>query len=171
MTALASSELRSPVDIVRDLFANLLNRRDAGLLTPYWAEDVVEEFPTGKVVGREALKQYFADLFAAIPDFHIEAKTIVGEGERVFVRWHVTGTFSGRRWLGIEPTGSAIRLDGVDCFTIRNNVIVHNFVAYDQLSFARQIGLLPEQGSVLDRAMLGTFNMKTKLLGASRTRN
>jgi predicted ester cyclase len=165
MTALAASEVRSPVDIVRSFFESLLNRHDASLLAPYWAEDIVEEFPTGKVVGREAVKQYFADLFRAIPDFHIEARAIVGEGERVFVRWHATGTFSGVRWMGIEPTGSRIELDGIDCFTIRNSLVVHNFVAYDQLSFARQVGLLPVQGSTLDRAMLGSFNLKTKLFG------
>jgi steroid delta-isomerase-like uncharacterized protein len=162
MTAALATDAR-PADKLRVLFSELLNRHDAGALVAYWAEDVVEEFPTGKVVGREALRQYFADVFAAIPDFHIEAKSIAGEGDLVFVRWHATGTFSGARWMGLEPTGSRLALDGIDAFTFRNGLIQHNFVVYDQLAFARQIGLMPPMGSPLDKTLMGVFNAKTRL--------
>jgi steroid delta-isomerase-like uncharacterized protein len=151
------------VELFKRLFAEVLNQRDADALLPYWAEDIVEEFPIGTFRGREAVRQCFAQVFAALPDFHIEAKNIVGEGETVFVRWHLTGTFSGAPWLGIEPTGSRVALDGIDCFTMRDGLVVHNKVVYDQLSFARQIGMLPEEGTSADRTMLAAFNLKTRL--------
>jgi hypothetical protein len=40
--------------------------------------------------------------------------------------------------------------------------IVENTVYYDGLTFARQIGMLPRQGSAADRAMLAAFNAATK---------
>jgi hypothetical protein len=75
----------------------------------------------------------------------------------------MTATFSGAAWQGIEPTGDRIELDGMDCFTIRDGQVVHNFVAYDQVAFGRQIGLMPPQGSAADRAMTGAFNLRKRL--------
>ena len=158
-----ATDTRSPVEIAQELFGEVLNRRDADALVPYWSEDVVDVFPTGAVRGREQVRAYFADTFAALPDFHIEAERIVGEGETVFVKWHVTGTFSGAPWMGIDPTGSRIELDGIDCFTIRDGRVVHNHVIYDTTAFARQIGMLPSQDSAADRAMTKTFNLRTQV--------
>lgn len=153
----------SNVETVRHYFEVMLNKRDANTLTPVWHEDVVAELPTGTIRGRDALRDYFASTFAAAPDFHIEAKSIVGDGDKVLVRWHIRATFSGAPWMGIEPPAKPIELDGVDCFTMRDGRVLHNFVIYDQMSFARQIGMMPPQDSPLERAMIGAFNMRTRL--------
>ena len=157
------TESRSPVELAREVFEDVLNRRDADALMPYWAEDVVEDFPTGTLRGREQMRDYFAETFAAIPDFHIEAERIAGDDETVFVKWRMTGTFSGGPWLGIEPTGTRVELHGMDCFTVRDGLVVHNHVIYDGASFARQLGMLPAEGSGADRAMLAAFNARTRL--------
>ena len=159
------SEIRaeSPVELVRRVFSEVLNTRDVEAIAPYWHEDIVEVFPGGvELRGREEVKQWFADIFAAFPDFHIEATHIIGEGETVFVAWRTTGTFSGAAWLGIEPTGTRVELHGVDRFTVRDAQVVHNFVEYDQLDFARQIGLMPPDHSLADRVMRAAFNAKTR---------
>ncbi|MBK7585567.1 MAG: nuclear transport factor 2 family protein [Myxococcales bacterium] len=163
MTATTTAGDRKPVELMRELFERVLNQRDADALVPYWAPDIVEEFPMETLRGRDAVRRYFAETFAALPDFEIKAKSIVGEGETVFVRWRATGTFSGAPWMGIEATGSRIQLDGIDCFTIRNGLVVSNFVVFDQLAFARQIGMLPKFRSAMDRAMTRAFNLRTKL--------
>jgi predicted ester cyclase len=167
----AETKARTPAEIARELFEERLNARDADALREYWAEDVVEDFPTGTVSGREAMRDYFAEAFAAMPDFHITADKIVAEGETVFVKWRMTGTFKGAPWQGIEPTGDRIELDGMDCFTIRDGLVVGNFVRYDQMSFARQVGMMPAQGSGAERAMTAAFNAKTKLQRRLRERN
>jgi predicted ester cyclase len=159
----ATTKARSPVEKAHELFETVLNQRDADALLPYWHEDLVEVFPTGTLYGRQAVRDYFAETFAAIPDLHIEAEHIAGEGEIVFVKWRVTGTFSGGPWMGIEPTGSRVELDGMDCFTMRDGLVMHNHIIYDQVSFARQIGMLPAQDSAADRAMTKSFNLKTRL--------
>ena len=161
--AQTATETRTPTEIVRHMFEDVLNQRDADALLPFWAEDIVDEFPTGPVRGREAVHAFFVETFAALPDFHIRADRIVGDAETVFVKWTLTATFSGEPWLGIEPTGDRIELEGIDCFTFRDGVAVHNFVRYDQVSFARQIGMLPADGSAADKAMTGAFNARTRL--------
>ena len=161
--ATAETATRSPVEIARHIFETVLNQRDADALRPYWADELVEELPTGTYNGPDAMASYFAETFAAIPDFQMHPEEIVGEGETVFVKWRVTGTFSGSRWQGIEPTGDRIELRGIDCFTFRDGKAVRNEVAFDQMSFARQIGMMPAQDSFGERAMKGAFNSRTKL--------
>jgi steroid delta-isomerase-like uncharacterized protein len=161
--ATAETETRSSVEIARHIFENVLNQRDADALRPYWAHDLVEELPTGTYRGPDEMARYFAESFDALPDFHIEPEEIVGENDTVFVKWRMTGTFSGRPWQGIEPTGDRIELLGIDCFTFRDEKIMRNEAVFDQMSFARQIGMLPAQDSIGERAMKGAFNARTKL--------
>ena len=44
--------------------------------------------------------------------------------------------------------------------------MVTNFVVFDQMQFARQIGLLPPEGSPADKAVKVAFNAKTKIADA-----
>lgn len=159
------SEIRveSGVEVVHRVF-DCLNRRDLRAAEPYWAEDIEEEFPSAVLQGTDEVFEWFTAILDAFPDFHIEATHTATEGELVFVAWRATGTFTGKRWLGIEPTGTAVVLEGVDRFTIRDGKVVHNRVLYDQLSFARQIGMLPPDASVADRAMRAGFNARTRAL-------
>ncbi len=153
----------APVDLIREIFPRVLNRRDTDAMRPYLADDIVETFPAKACRGREQVLDYFAGVFSALPDFRLEAKSITGEGETVLVRWRMTGTFCGSPWMGMRPTGSRLAIDGVDCFTVRGGRVVENFVVYDQLSFARQIGLMPAPGSLMDRLILALFNARTRL--------
>jgi steroid delta-isomerase-like uncharacterized protein len=161
--ATAETATRSPVEIARHIFEDVLNRRDADALRPYWADDLVEELPTGTARGPDEMAQYFAETFAALPDFHITPEKIAGEGDTVFVKWRVNATFTGSQWQGIEATGDRIELRGIDCFTFRGGQIVRNEVVFDQMSFGRQIGMMPAQDSVGERGMKSAFNARTKL--------
>jgi steroid delta-isomerase-like uncharacterized protein len=161
--ATIETETRSPVQIARHIFEDLLNQRDADALRAYWADDLVEELPTGTYRGPDEMARYFAETFAALPDFHIEPEEVIGEDDKVFVKWRLNATFSGGVWQGIEATGDRIELLGIDCFTFREGKITHNEVVFDQMSFARQIGMLPAQDAVGERAMKGAFNARTKL--------
>ena len=51
----------------------------------------------------------------------------------------------------------------MDHFVIRGGKIVSNFVVFDQMQYARQLGLMPPEGSSGDRAVKAAFNAKTKL--------
>ena len=112
---------------------------------------------------------YFAETFAALPDFHITPEKIAGEGDSVFVKWRVNATFTGSQWQGIEPTGDRIELRGIDFFTFRGGQIVHDEVVFDQMSFRRQIGMLPAQDSVGERGMKDAFNARTELKRRTRS--
>jgi len=56
-----------------------------------------------------------------------------------------------------------VAISGCDVMEITDGVLHRNTIYYDGASFARQIGLLPPEGSAADRTMLRAFNLKTRL--------
>lgn len=109
---------------------------------------------------------WFRVLFDAIADLRmvVEDVAIAGEAgrERVTVRWSITGTFSGGPFIGIEPTGRPVGLRGMDLVELEDGRVAANSIYYDQLGFARQIGMLPIEGSFADRSMTAAFNALTR---------
>ena len=157
----------SNAELVRWAFERL-NERDLDGLRQVWDADTVERFPTGTVRGPEAIASYFEEAFAALPDWQMEVVTIVEQGDDVLVHWQLTGTHSGGPFQGIAPTGRHITLDGMDHFVVRDAKVVSNFVVFDQMQFARAVGMLPQDGSRADRAAKAAFNARSKLLARLR---
>jgi predicted ester cyclase len=145
-----------------------LNAHDVAALRAVWTNETIETFPDATCRGTDEIATYFESVFSALPDLHFEVVKIVADGDTVFARWHITGMHTGGAWHGIEPTGRRIELDGFDHFTVRDGVIVSNFVVFDQMAVGRQMGLLPPDGSPGDRALKAAFNAKTKIAEAIR---
>jgi steroid delta-isomerase-like uncharacterized protein len=158
----------SNAELVRWAFENI-NRRDTSLLKQVWTADTVERFPDRTCNGTEEIAAYFEEAFAAVPDWHMEVVAIAAQGDDVFVHWHLTGTHSGPL-LGIEPTGKPLAVDGMDHFVVRDGKIVSNFVVFDQMQYARQIGMMPPDGSSADKAVKRAFNVRTRLAQRLRRR-
>lgn len=150
-------------ELIRWAF-DTLNAHDVSSVKPYWTSSTRERFPNAMCVGPEEIGAYFEATFAAVPDFNIEIVSLAEQGDDVFVQWRITGTHSGAAWQGIAPTGKRIELDGIDHFVIRDGTVESNFVVFDQLQFARQIGMMPADGGPADRAMKAAFNGKTRLM-------
>jgi steroid delta-isomerase-like uncharacterized protein len=159
--AIAPPAEATNVELIRWAF-DVLNTHDVEPLRPYWTDETVERFPDRTCRGSDEIAEYFNETFAAVPDLKMEIVAIAGEGDDVFVQWHMTGTHTGTL-LGIAPTGKSLSIDGIDHFVIRDGKVVSNFVVADQLQYARQIGMMPADGSGADRAMKAAFNARTKL--------
>ena len=155
-------------ELVQQVF-DAINAHDVDALRGLWADDVEERFPDTTCRGKEELSAHFKELFAALPDFRMELLRTVEDGDTVFARWRLTATHTGAQFNGIDTTGKAIDLDGMDHFTFRDGRMASNFVVFDQMEVGRQLGLLPPDGSPADRALKAAFNAKTKIAEAIRT--
>jgi steroid delta-isomerase-like uncharacterized protein len=158
----------SNAELIRWSFEQL-NRHDTSGLRQLWSDDVVERFPDRTCRSIDEVESYFKDTFAALPDLRLEVVSIAEQGEDVFAHWKLTGTHTGPV-QGIEGTGKAIELDGIDHFVLRDGRIVSNFVVFDQMQYSRQLGILPAQDSAADKAMKAAFNAGTKLARKLRER-
>jgi hypothetical protein len=65
--------------------------------------------------------------------------------------------------MGIEPSGKRVEIRGMDLFELEDGKLVSNTSYFDSMSIARQIGMLPADGSGTDRAMKSAFNTMTKV--------
>lgn len=169
----ASAEMLAPPEgatgeeLVRWTFQRL-NAHDSTSVRPLW-RDAVEYFPHGARRGPDEIAAYFDEVFAAMPDdFKLEIVKLVADGDDVFVRWLLRGTFNGGNFQGIAANGTRIELPGVDHFVIRDGQIVTNYVTFDQMNFARQLGMLPNDGTLADKATKALFNLKTKAVAKLR---
>jgi len=112
----------------------------------------------------DGVRAFIGDLIDAVPDLKMEVVGTTAEGERCAVQWRLTGTFAGPgQFGGIAPTGNPIELEGIDLLTVREGRIQSNDAFSDSMTFARQIGMMPPQGSPSEHRMMGAFNAKTRL--------
>lgn len=146
-----------------------IGRQDLAAARLAWADDIVERFPDRTCHGADELAAYFQDAYDAISDWGFEPLAVVGEGEVVLARWRLTGVHTGTL-LGIAATGRRLTIDGMDHFVVRDGKVVSNFVVFDQLAYARQMGMMPADGSSGDRALKSAFNARTRLLDRLRRR-
>jgi steroid delta-isomerase-like uncharacterized protein len=158
----------SNADLIRWSFEQL-NRHDTRAMRQLWRDDTLQRFPDRTCRGADEIAAYFEETFAALPDLRVEVVALVERGDEVFVRWRLTGTQQGAI-QGIEGTGRRIELDGVDHFTLRDGRIASNFVVFDQMQWARQVGLMPADASPADRALKAAFNARTKLAARLQAR-
>lgn len=164
-----STDSPPAAELAREYFGHVADR-DPDAMAAMVHEDVVEEFVVlGTFHGRAALHDFFAELFAAVPDSTFEVETIHDvDADTAIGQWRFTGTFEGGPFQGIEPTGADLDFRGVDVmeFEARSTDekrLSHNTIYYDGLTFARQVGLLPDEDSLGDRALMTGFNGLTKL--------
>ncbi len=148
-------------ELIRWAFERL-NDRDVAPLKQLWTADTVVRFPDRTCRGADEIAAYFTEAFAALPDWHMETVALVEQGDEVLVRWHLTGTHRGSL-LGIAATNKPIAVDGIDHFTLREGKVSSNFVVFDQMQYARQIGMMPADGSTGDRTLKSAFNARIKL--------
>ncbi|MGH2955360.1 MAG: ester cyclase [Solirubrobacterales bacterium] len=114
-------------------------------------------------------RPWFENLFAAFPDFEFEVLEIAASGQHAAVRWRAKGTFNGTaRFQGVAPTGASVEIEGCDMLRIEDEKIVENNAYADNVGLAQQLGVLPAQGSVGDRAITAAFNARTAAVEAVR---
>src|SRR5918992_3982592 len=131
--------------VVSEYF-DALARRDVEAMAELWAPDG-DEHIAGQVdaVGPGGVREYFTEFFAAFPDFALEVRSTVTEGDRSAVHWTAVGTHLGSLW-GVQPTGARVSFEGIDMLQVRDGLIARNDAVADTLSIARQLGLVPAGG-------------------------
>jgi steroid delta-isomerase-like uncharacterized protein len=148
---------------VRGMF-DAVARRDPEAVAEHWGEDAVDDIvPIGVLRGRQAIVDFWRETFAAVPDLETSVTRVVAGEAQAAVEWRFSGNFTGGQFQGIDPTGKRIELRGLNLLELEDGKIVSNTAYYDGASFARQVGMLPPEGSGAERTMKSAFNAVTKV--------
>ena len=158
-------------EVVREYFDALM-AKDLERAVATWkpgSQDRLYGF--ADMVAPHGIRDYFASIFAAIPDFTLQVDSMVAEGDQVAVHWRAAGTFDGtQKFQGLVPNGRRVELEGLDLLTVSEGKIVSNHAYTNGMEFARQVGALPPQDSGPERAMAAAFNAKTAIEKKIRNR-
>jgi len=166
-----SARAKAVEEVGRSYF-EAIGARDADGAAAHFHPDGIDDIVAlGVLRGPQAVRDFFGEMFTAMPDATMKIERIVADHEVAAVQWRMAGTFEGGPFRGIEPTGRRVELRGFDALEIdENGKITRNTGYYDGAAFARAIGLLPPQDSGVDRAMLAGFNAVTRLRSAVTSR-
>jgi hydroxyacylglutathione hydrolase len=155
----------SKAESVARRYFEAIDRRELEEAVALWmpgARDLVRG--RADVIAPDGVRGFLAELMQAMPDLRMEVVSTTTEGERCGVQWRLRGTFAGPGSLGgVAPTGSPIDLEGFDLVTVRDGLIAANDAFTDNMTVARQMGLMPPQDSAAEQRMTRAFNVKTKL--------
>ena len=128
-------------------YAAFWNTGDAALAREALAPDFLDRtLPPGRAQGPGGPLQASKAFRAAVPDLKAEATHLVAQGDRVSVRLHFTGHFTGQFGEGasrIQGKGQAIDFQAFDIYRVANGRIAENWHLEDNLTLLRQLGVLP----------------------------
>jgi glyoxylase-like metal-dependent hydrolase (beta-lactamase superfamily II)/predicted ester cyclase len=155
----------SKAEAVARRYFEAIDARDLETAVSMWA-DGGRERVRGQVdtVAPEGVRAFIGGLIEAIPDLNMQIVSTTTEAERCGVQWRLTGVFAGPgSFAGVAPTDRPIELEGFDLITVRDGLIHSNDAFTDSMTFARQMGMMPQQGSAAEQRMTSAFNAKTRL--------
>jgi len=102
-------------------------------------EDSPVPLPQG-LAGVKAVRRQFS---VGFPSLVMAVDDMVAEGEKVVVRWTVTGTHDGE-FQGLPPTHRAIEFGGTTHVRIAGGKVVEGWQHMDILKGMQQLGVVPK---------------------------
>ena len=108
----------------------------------YVRHDPGDPFPAR---GPEDVKRIVTMLRTMLPDFRISVEAVIAEGDIVVSRYTATATDTVG-YMGMPPTGKALRTPAIQIFRFSSGKIVESWAARDDLGTLRQLGHLAAPG-------------------------
>lgn len=134
--------------VIRRYVEEVQNQHRLDVLDAIFAPNIVNHDPPAGLPspqGAEGIKQFFAMMFAAFPDFHAVIDDQIAEADKVVTRKTVSGTHNGEL-MGIPPTGKRMEIRVVDVFRVVDGKCTDHWSVVDQLTMLQQLGVIPTPG-------------------------
>jgi steroid delta-isomerase-like uncharacterized protein len=129
--------------IVRRLF-EIWNTGNLDAIEELYAADYVADCRphAPRRHGYDAIKGMVQRAHIAFPDFHEELEEMIAEGDKVVVRFTITGTQLGQ-WGPLPPTGKPVRFEEIVILRFVDGKVVEQHGLVDNLAALRQLGVVP----------------------------
>jgi len=129
-------------EIVKRYYLDVLNQGRLEVLDDIAAADHVENDPfPWQTQGIDGLRQRVASIQAAFnPQFTLE--DVIGEGDRVVVRWTNRGTHRGE-FFGVPPSGKEVVVSGIDIHRLSDGRLAEHWDEVDLFGLMTQLGVIP----------------------------
>jgi len=126
---------------ITELFEQCFNHGDVERLPALVAEEY--QGPNGQK-GPGAFQSTITQIRATLTGAHYGVEDVVAEGDRVAVRWRLSGRQDGP-FRAFPASHNNVDNAGMAIFVLENGKIVRASLLTDQLGFLQQIGVLPRE--------------------------
>jgi steroid delta-isomerase-like uncharacterized protein len=122
--------------LVREATAAIFGKKDLAAIDRFVALDYIQHNPSAPP-GRDGDKQFFAKLFAAIPDLVVTVDHLYAEGDRVFAFMTWRGTHQ-QEIFGFPGSGRAVTIRTAEIFRVAGGMLAEHWDVVDMSELARQ---------------------------------
>jgi steroid delta-isomerase-like uncharacterized protein len=128
--------------VIRHLVEDHWNRKDHSLVDELFAPAVAIHTPDGNFVGHDGASTLLAAYATAFPDFQITVDDLLGDGDKVTLRWTYAGTNRGAL-ANIPATGKGVTVPGcIGVFKLSGGKVSEAHLCWDRYALHQQLGLL-----------------------------
>ena len=135
----------------------LWNAKDVDGVLARLTDDVAWSTPAKTVQGKAAAADDMRETFTAFPDLTFDPAAmevfINADASAMVTTWSATGTLTGSQ-QGVPATGRRGTVGGMTLARFRGDLISEYRIAYDELSYLQQFGLLPASDSIAFKAVV-----------------
>jgi len=123
---------------------DMWNTCNLDLVEELYAADYVADYrPYAPLrYGHEAIRGMVQRAHVAFSDFHEELEELIAEGDKVVVRFTITGTQTGQ-WGPLPPTGKPVRFEEIVILRFVDGKVAEQRGLPDNLAALRQLGVVP----------------------------
>lgn len=101
--------------------------------------------PIRDLEGLDAFKQFVAGIHTTFPDVNFTVEDLVAEGDKVVVRWSMTGTHTNE-FMGIAATGKPFTVPGTSIAHFSGEKMAEIWLYWDRLGMLEQLDAVPKLG-------------------------
>lgn len=133
---------------IRTVFEGLWNGSNSSVVYEHVHEDYVihDRDVAEERRGPELYRALASGTREVFPDAAFTIEDAVVDGDRVALRWTMTGTHEGSM-AGEEPTGREVELSAIEINRFSDGKLVETWTQSDQLGLLQQAGALEQPGS------------------------
>jgi steroid delta-isomerase-like uncharacterized protein len=132
--------------IARRYYYEIMNGANYSVIDKLMTRDFVFHAPPIRPLELEGFQQLISCFHKAFPDVYYNLETLIGEENKVAVKWTAYATHLGpiQTVKGkCDPTGKKVAITGVTWFHLHNNKIQRIYVNEDVIGLLFQLGVLP----------------------------
>jgi steroid delta-isomerase-like uncharacterized protein len=126
-----------------ELHRELWNTGNPEIVKQLYTEHAERSDPNGREPirhrGAHQIANFVTEVRTAFPDFELELKEAVAEGDHMAFDWTVTGTQRGE-FQGMPPSGKRVEINGMTLERLRDGKVVSEHVYFDRLALLEQLG-------------------------------
>jgi steroid delta-isomerase-like uncharacterized protein len=135
-TGLSSRDAKS---LVSEFIERVWNRADLAALNEFCAPSYTYQLGGQPPRDKAAMTEFLQAVHAAFPDWRVQTRTLIAEGDRVAAQWEGQVTHEGL-FHGIPPTGRRISVSGINVYAIVDGKVAREWEQMDSLGMLHQLG-------------------------------